>query len=104
MKTSCYRRRARTWAAAFSALVFLWQRGTRFFLEHDPTLVAGRATFRDFHRRGREGVLPSTGALARSVPRYLSRSYHPSQEGCTAQAVAYLAASPAATAAEKEAA
>lgn len=99
-----YRRRVRTWATAFTALVFLWQRGARFFMENDPTLGAGRATFGDFHRRGRQGVLPSTGAMLRSVPRYLSRDYHPSQEGSTAQAVAYLASSPAATAAEKGAA
>lgn len=94
-----YRRRARTWATAFTALVFLWQRGARFFMENDPTLTAGRASFRDFHRSGRQGLLPSTGDMLRSVPRYLSRSYHPSQEGSTAQAVAYLAGSPAARAA-----
>ncbi|MFJ6661072.1 metal-dependent hydrolase [Streptomyces sp. NPDC091377] len=94
-----YGRRVRTWAAAFSALMFLWQRGARFFMENDPTLLDGRATFRDFHVRGRRGVLPSTGAMARSIPRYLSRSYHPSREASTAQAVAYLETSPAAVAA-----
>ncbi|MEE1755201.1 metal-dependent hydrolase [Streptomyces sp. SP18CS02] len=91
-----YRRRARTWATAFSALVFLWQRGVRFFMENDPTLLDGRASVGQFVRRGRQGVLPSTPDLLRSVPRYLSRAYHPSQEGSTAQAVAYLASSPAA--------
>ncbi|WP_338695882.1 metal-dependent hydrolase [Streptomyces sp. Q6] len=98
-----YRRRARTWATAFTALVFLWQRGTRFFMENDPTLPddeARKVGWRDFHRSGRQGVLPSTGAMVRSIPRYLSRSYHPEQEGDTDQAVAYLATSPAATAAE----
>lgn len=94
-----YRRRARTWATAFTALVFLWQRGTRFFMENDPTLTDGRASFKDFHAGGKRGVLPPTGDLLRSVPRYLSRTYHPSREGSTAQAVAYLASSPAATAA-----
>src|SRR3954468_20940665 len=34
-----YRRRARTWATAFAALMFLWQRGSRFFMANDPTLV-----------------------------------------------------------------
>ncbi|MEV7283604.1 metal-dependent hydrolase [Streptomyces sp. NPDC093252] len=96
-----YRRRVRTWALAFSALVFLWQRGARFFMANDPTLIDGRASFRDFHDRGRRGLLPSTGALVRSIPRYLNRAYHPSQEASTAQAVAYLAASPAALAAER---
>ncbi|MEU0054044.1 metal-dependent hydrolase [Streptomyces sp. NPDC006309] len=94
-----YRRRVRTWALAFSALVFLWQRGVRFFLENDPALVDARASFREFRLRGRQGVLPATGDMLRSVPRYLSRAYHPSHECSTAQAVAYLAASPAALAA-----
>ncbi|MFI5803046.1 metal-dependent hydrolase [Streptomyces sp. NPDC051561] len=97
-----YRRRARTWATAFTALVFMWQRGSRFFMANDPTLKGeeGKATLTDFVRSGRQGVLPSPGAMAKSIPRYLSRSYHPSQEGSTAQAVAYLAHSPAARAAE----
>ncbi len=96
-----YARRVRTWAVAFTALVFLWQRGARFFMANDPSLGGtGRARLTDFVRDGRRGLLPSTGAMARSVPRYLSRGYHPSQEGSTAQAVAYLASSPAARAAE----
>jgi predicted metal-dependent hydrolase len=99
-----YRRRVRTWATAFTALVFLWQRGARFFIANDPTLVDGKASFRDFHVRGRQGLLPATGDMARSIPRYLSRTYHPSHEGSTEQAATYLASSPAATAAEKGAA
>ncbi|MFE2170029.1 metal-dependent hydrolase [Streptomyces sp. NPDC059447] len=91
-----YRRRARTWATAFSALVFLWQRGVRFFMENDPHLVDGKASFGQFFRAGQQGVLPSTGAMLKSIPKYLSRTYHPSQEGSTAQAVAYLASSPGA--------
>ncbi|QGV80961.1 metal-dependent hydrolase [Streptomyces ficellus] len=91
-----YRRRVRTWATAFSALVFLWQRGARFFMENDPSLPGGKASVRDFVVRGRQGVLPSTPDMLRSIPRYLSRSYHPSQEGDTERAVAYLASSPAA--------
>ncbi len=91
-----YRRRARTWATAFSALVFLWQRGVRFFMENDPHLVDGKASFGKFFVAGQQGVLPSTGAMLKSIPKYLSRTYHPSQEGSTAQAVAYLAASPGA--------
>ncbi|MEU9376436.1 metal-dependent hydrolase [Streptomyces sp. NPDC048255] len=91
-----YRRRARTWATGFSALVFLWQRGVRFFMENDPHLVDGKASFGQFFRAGQQGVLPSTGSMLKSVPKYLSRTYHPSQEGSTAQAAAYLATSPGA--------
>ncbi|MFD6229922.1 metal-dependent hydrolase [Streptomyces sp. NPDC060232] len=91
-----YRRRARTWATAFASLVFLWQRGVRFFMENDPHLVDGKASFRQFFLAGQQGVLPSTGSMLKSVPKYLSRTYHPSQEGSTARAVAYLASSPGA--------
>ncbi|MFI1826936.1 metal-dependent hydrolase [Streptomyces sp. NPDC020412] len=91
-----YGRRVRTWASAFSTLVFLWQRGVRFFMANDPLLTDGKASFAQFHRAGRAGVLPATGDMLRSVPRYLGRAYHPSQEGSTAQAVAYLATSPGA--------
>lgn len=91
-----YRRRARTWATAFTALVFLWQRGSRYFMEHDPERPGSKASFGQFHRAGRKGTLPSTGAMLKSIPTYLSRTYHPSQEGSTAQAVAYLASSPGA--------
>ncbi|MEU7444646.1 metal-dependent hydrolase [Streptomyces diastaticus] len=96
-----YRRRARTWATAFAALLFLWQRGVRFFMENDPTLLEGKGSFTEFYRKGRAGMLPSTPAILKSVPTYLRRDYHPSQEGSTAQAVAYLASSPAALAAER---
>ncbi|MER5486815.1 metal-dependent hydrolase [Streptomyces sp. NPDC002812] len=92
-----YRRRARTWATAFTALVFLWQRGSRYFMEHDASLPPGsKASVGQFYRSGRKGTLPSTGAMLKSIPTYLSRTYHPSQEGSTAQAVAYLASSPGA--------
>ncbi|MCB5180893.1 metal-dependent hydrolase [Streptomyces antimicrobicus] len=91
-----YRRRVRTWATAFAALVFLWQRGARFFMENDPTLADGRASVGQFVRAGRQGVLPSTPAMLKSIPTYLSRRYHPSQEGSTEQAAAYLATSPGA--------
>ncbi|GAA2233375.1 metal-dependent hydrolase [Streptomyces amakusaensis] len=91
-----YRRRARTWATAFSALVFLWQRGTRFFLANDPTLTGGRASLAQYYGAGRRGVLPALPDVLRSGPRYLSRGYHPRDEGDTAQALAYLATSPGA--------
>lgn len=91
-----YRRRTRTWATAFTALVFLWQRGARFFMENDPELTGAKASLGQFFRAGRQGTLPSTGAMLKSIPTYLSRTYHPSQEGSTAQAVAYLASSPGA--------
>ena len=44
------------------------------------------------------------GTLARMVPRYLRPGYHPLEEASTAKAQAYLARSPAATAARSGAA
>ncbi|MFE7122353.1 metal-dependent hydrolase [Streptomyces sp. NPDC057654] len=93
-----YKKRVRTWATAFSALVWLWQRGVRFFMTNDPTVLSGDARWKDFFQRARGGLLPSAGAILGAAPRYLRRSYHPSQEGSTERAVAYLAASPAARA------
>jgi predicted metal-dependent hydrolase len=72
-------------------------------MANDPTLVDAHASIKDFYVAGRRGTLPATGDMLRSIPRYLSRAYHPSQEGSTEQAVAYLASSPAAVAAEKRA-
>ncbi|WEH42174.1 metal-dependent hydrolase [Streptomyces sp. NBC_01218] len=95
-----YRRRVRTWATAFAALVFLWQRGVRFFVANDPGPSGGRASLRAYHACGRRGTLPPARDVLRSVPDYLSRRYHPSRSGSTAQAVDYLARSPAALAAE----
>lgn len=65
-------------------------------MENDPSLVDGKASLGQFLRAGQQGVLPSAGAMLQSIPTYLSRTYHPSQEGSTAQAVAYLASSPGA--------
>ena len=67
-----YRRRVRTWATAFAAIVFLWQRGARFFMENDPTLIDGHASFKDFYVRGRRGTLPATGDMIRSSRRVSS--------------------------------
>ena len=47
----------------------------------------------------RKGMVPGPWRIARSMSRYFKPSYYPTQEGSTAQAVAYLAKSPAAQAA-----
>jgi hypothetical protein len=78
-------------------LLWLWARGTFFLMRNDPTLP-GRPRLRAFLRSGRAGTLPSLRELLSTVPRFVRPSYHPLAEGSTAQAVAYLAASPAAQA------
>ncbi|MFC5287177.1 metal-dependent hydrolase [Actinokineospora guangxiensis] len=93
-----YPRRIRTMLVVAPVLGWLFVRSTRWLMAHDPTRP-GRPRWRDYLRAARAGRLPSPGQLLPAVWRYLPRGYHPSQEGDTAKAVAYLASSPAARAA-----
>jgi hypothetical protein len=81
----------------FPVFVGCWIAGMRYFMRHDPLLPDDqrRVSWRAFRAAGQRGTLPTLELILRAVPRYLSRSYHPSQEGDTAAAVAYLATSPA---------
>ncbi len=81
--------------AVAPVLIALWFRGVRFFMKADPTVTA-KPSWRAFFRAGRRGLVPSTGTLLPAVPRFLRRDYHPSREGSTDRALAYLAGSPAA--------
>jgi len=81
----------------FPVLLWMWLVGTRFMLRRDPQAGPRRKpTFRAFVRAGRDGRLPAAGYILRSVPRYLALRHHPSNEGSTDRALAYLATSPAA--------
>jgi uncharacterized protein len=71
-------------------LLWLWVRGTFFLLRKDPTRP-GRPRVREFRRAGRQGLLPTTRELLATIPRFVRPSYHPLEEGSTAEAVAYLA-------------
>jgi hypothetical protein len=59
-----------------------------------------RFTFRAFRRASRAGHLPPYLFALRAVPTYLRRDFHPSQEGSTDKALAYLASSPGVAAAK----
>jgi predicted metal-dependent hydrolase len=63
--------------------------------------LAGRCRYSlaAHNRAVRKGLLPSWRELGAAIPRYLRRSYHPSQEGSWNRALAYLRRSPAARAA-----
>jgi predicted metal-dependent hydrolase len=91
-----YLRRVETMLVSSLAMTYLWVRGTRFFMANDPSHPS-RATWRGVFRAGRQGRLPTVAMIARSIPRYLRPSHHPSHEGSTEAALAYLAASPAAS-------
>lgn len=93
-----YVRRVRTMFVVAPVLGWLFGRSARWLMRHDPT-APGRASLRGYRRAGRLGLLPRPGQLLPATWRYLPRRYHPSQEGSTSKAVAYLASSPAASAA-----
>ncbi|MFF4603939.1 metal-dependent hydrolase [Streptomyces sp. NPDC001339] len=95
-----YARRILGMAVTAPVLLYLWSRGATYLLRHDPQLATrSRYSLRQHHRAIRKGLLPTWRELGTAIPRYLRRSYHPSQEGSLRRAVTYLASSPAARAA-----
>ncbi|MFE9409324.1 metal-dependent hydrolase [Streptomyces sp. NPDC006704] len=95
-----YARRIEGMAVVAPVLLWLWTWGAFYLIRHDPQL-AGRTRYslREHNRAVRRGLLPTWKELGSAIPRYVRRSYHPSQEGSLRKAVEYLAASPAARAA-----
>lgn len=99
-----YLRRARTQLIASAVLIFLFWRGTRYLMAADPELAEvpparRKVFFRAFFAATRRGVLPSLPHLVWRMGQYFAPHYTPGAVGDTAQAVAYLASSPAARAA-----
>ncbi|MFF2921709.1 metal-dependent hydrolase [Streptomyces celluloflavus] len=94
---SRYLRRILGMSVTAPVLWYLWGRGAAYLLRHDPQLATrSRYSLREHNRAVHKGLLPTWRALGAAIPRYLRRSYHPSQEGSLHTAVAYLASSPAA--------
>ncbi len=99
-----YSRRVRAYLLIAPTMVWCWARGVRFLMQNDPTLStpdSRRVRWSDWRAVTKQGLFPNGRSMLRASARYFRRSYHPSQEGSTAQAVRYLAASPAARAANK---
>lgn len=95
-----YWQRCLSMLLATAVLTILWARGMRFLMAADPVLRGRRKPrWRDLIRTGRLGLTPSYRALFGAIPAFFRPGYHPSQHGSTAQAVEYLASSPAALAA-----
>ena len=87
--------------AAFTMYTF-FERGTWYLCRKDPALPG--ITWREMQRMRRQdsalGLLPTYRALFGSNTfAYFRPGFHPDHMGSTAQAVAYLASSPAARAA-----
>ncbi|MFG2476420.1 metal-dependent hydrolase [Streptomyces fagopyri] len=92
-----YARRVAGMAVTAPMMLYLWAWGAAHLLRHDPQLAGrGRYSLAAHNKAVRKGLLPTWKELGAAVPRYLRRSYHPSQEGSLRRAVEYLAQSPAA--------
>ena len=100
---SGYLRRVRAQAVLGPTLLFLLWQCTRYLMKQDPELTLSARERKIIWRRvfasGRRGVLPTVWQIVRRMAQYFSPRFHPGDVGDTAQAVAYLAASPAARAA-----
>ena len=100
-----YARRAWAQVVAGPMLLYLLWQATRYLMRVDPNLTMSarkrKAIWRGLIRSGRRGVTPSITHTAWRGMQYFSPRYHPGDVGDTAQAVAYLASSPAARAAAR---
>jgi uncharacterized protein len=96
-----YLRRVRGMMVTWPIMLWLWARGVVFLMRTDPELSGRRkkARWRYYFQASRRHLLPPANELVRGVLKYSRLRYHPSKEFSTGQAVAYLATSPAATAA-----
>ncbi|MGV9669744.1 MULTISPECIES: metal-dependent hydrolase [unclassified Gordonia (in: high G+C Gram-positive bacteria)] len=92
-----YLRRGRAMLVALPVLLLLVNRGFRFIMTSDPSLHYNFFQ-REYHyfRGVRAGVLPKMWKVILATTSYFRPGFHPNEIGSTAQAVAYLAASPAA--------
>lgn len=95
-----YLRRVRALAISGPVLLRLWGVGVVTLCRSDPASTR-RVGLRDYLRAARRGLCPGPWLLTRSLVAYLRPGYHPSHHGDTDAAVAYLASSPAARAAEE---
>jgi uncharacterized protein len=96
-----YPDRIRTMMVAATAIFIFFQRGTWYLLKSDPANDIGWAKMQRLRMGDSKlGLLPQFRTLfGTNTLTYFRRGYSPEEMGSTAQAVAYLATSPAARAA-----
>jgi predicted metal-dependent hydrolase len=96
-----YPDRIRAMGLAATAMFTFFQRGTWYLLKSDPTSDIGWPEMQRLRMRDSKlGLLPRFRTLfGANTLTYFRRGYSPEDMGSTAQAVAYLASSPAARAA-----
>lgn len=93
-----YARRVRTGLLASCLLLPLFVVSTAYLYRKDPSPAKGRFWLQQFASATARGVIPNFTTFFTEMPRYLSRSFHPSQLGSMDNALRYLAHSPAARA------
>ncbi|GAA3721526.1 metal-dependent hydrolase [Gordonia hankookensis] len=92
-----YLRRGRAMLVALPVLLLLLNRGFRFIMKQDTSLSYNYFQRQYHYFRGvHAGVLPKMRKIILATFSYFRPGFHPNEIGSTAQAVAYLAASPAA--------
>ena len=100
-----YSRRVRTYLLGGTALLVLWWRGAGYLMRNDPTALdpeqadpvkRPKATLLKLIDTERRGLVPGIVRIGWASWKYFLPTYDPSKEGSTAQAVSYLAKSPAA--------
>ncbi|MBO0842697.1 MAG: metal-dependent hydrolase [Nocardioides sp.] len=95
-----YTRRVRAYALGGLALLVLWWRGTAYLMAHDPSepdpAKRPKATLLKLIDAERRRLAPGIVRIGWASWKYFLPNYSPSKEGSTAQAVSYLAKSPAA--------
>jgi hypothetical protein len=97
-----YLKRGRAMLVVLPAMLFVINRGTRFLALNDPGGKIGYTRLMlGYFRGAHKGLLPTVRSIILATFTYFKPSFRPTQVGCTAQAVAYLASSPAARAANK---
>ncbi|ALG86163.1 metal-dependent hydrolase [Gordonia phthalatica] len=95
-------RRARAMSLALPFLLWLLARGFRFINSQDPSVAdksvveKGTLYVTSYFRDSRAGVFPKLSKLVTATVGYFKPGFSPSDIGDTAQAVAFLAASPGA--------
>ncbi|TCN49741.1 hypothetical protein EV641_11424 [Rhodococcus sp. SMB37] len=91
-----YARRVRTAFIAFAGLAILWFSTTAYMYRIDTTETRRVWWPLAYRRSVKASMIPTLTFLAKQIPPYLKRDFHPSHMGDIDKAVRYLAQSPAA--------
>jgi len=87
-----YLRRLVSMVTTIIGLTIAFIVGGTLLLSADQS-TSQRFSFRAYRRSSRAGHLPPYSFALRAIPSYMRRGFHPSKEGSTEVALAYLAAS-----------